>query len=134
MRVLLDTSVAIWSICDTQRIPDLVLEYISDEKNEIFVSIASVWEVAIKNISKPNKIPIKVKEFISYCNLLNFNFLPIKLNHIISLNNLKYKNNEFVHKDPFDNIIVAQSIVEELKLYTSDKVLSNYSYNNITII
>ena len=134
MRILLDTNVAIWSVCDTQKLSDSVLENISDINNDIFVSMASVWEIAIKNISKPHKIPIGEKVFISYCNQLNFEFLPIKLNHIMGLRYLKSKNKDFIHKDPFDNIIVSQSIVEDLELYTSDNVLSNYNHNNITIV
>lgn len=130
MRILLDTNVAIWSVCDTQKLSDSVLENISDINNDIFVSMASVWEIAIKNISKPHKIPIGEKDFISYCNQLNFEFLPIKLNHIMGLRHLKSKNKDFIHKDPFDNIIVSQSIVEDLELYTSDNALLNYNHNN----
>ena len=134
MRILLDTNVAIWSVCDTDKIPDSALELISDVNNDVFISLVSVWEIAIKNISKPNKIPINEKDFIRYCYKLGFQFLPMKLNHIISLRYLKLKKRDFVHKDPFDNIIVAQSISEGIELLTSDKLLSNYDHDNITII
>ena len=130
MRILLDTNVAIWSVCDTEKIPNSVLELISDVNNDVFISFASVWEIAIKNISKPDKIPISEKDFIRYCNKMGFEFLPVKLNHIMKLRYLKPKKSEFIHKDPFDNIIVAQSIAEGFKLFTSDNTLSNYNNNN----
>lgn len=134
MRILLDTNIAIWSICDTQRIPNLILDQISDENNEVFVSIASVWEVAIKNISKPDKIPISETDFIDYCKQVNFEFLPIKISHITNLRYLKAKSEEFVHKDPFDNIIVSQSVVEGMTLLTSDDLLSKYNYDKIVVV
>ena len=134
MRILLDTSIAIWSICDTQKLPNKYIEQIGDENNEIFVSIASVWEIAIKNIAKPDKIPINENDFIKYCNQLNFDFLPIKINHIVNLKQLKFKTNGYIHKDPFDNIIVTQCMVEKTTLFTSDRKLSNYNYKKIVVI
>ena len=133
MRILLDTNIAIWSVCDTQKISNKIFKYISDENNEVYVSLASVWEIAIKSMLKPDKIPIREKEFIDYCNQLNFVFLSIIPNHIMNLRYLKSKSKDFTHKDPFDNIIVAQSVVEDLKLFTSDRTLLNYNYNNIVI-
>lgn len=133
MRILLDTNIAIWSICDTQRIPNLILDQISDENNEVFISIASVWEVAIKNISKPDKIPISETDFINYCKQVNFDFLPIEISHITNLRHLKAKYEEFVHKDPFDNLIVSQSVVEGMTLFTSDDLLSKYNYDKIVV-
>lgn len=134
MRILLDTNIAIWSVCDTQRIPNLILDQISDENNEVFISTASVWEVAIKNISKPDKIPISETDFIKYCKQVNFDFLPIEISHITNLRYLKVKNEEFVHKDPFDNIIVSQSVVEDMTLFTSDDLLSKYNYDKIVVV
>ena len=134
MRILLDTNIAIWSVCDTQRIPNLILDQISDENNEVFISTASVWEVAIKNISKPDKIPISETDFINYCKQVNFDFLPIEIRHITNLRYLKVKNEEFVHKDPFDNIIVSQSVVEDMTLFTSDDLLSKYNYDKIVVV
>ncbi len=134
MKILLDTNIAIWSVCNTEKIPEIILEQISDENNEIFVSTASIWEIAIKSISKPDKIPINEIDFIDYCHQISFDFLPIKISHITNIRNLKTKSEEFIHKDPFDNIIVVQSVVENMKLFTSDNVLSNYKYNNIVIV
>ena len=56
------------------------------------------------------------------------------MSHITNLRNLKTKTKEFFHKDPFDNLIVAQSVVENMKLFTSDSALANYNYNNIVIV
>ena len=134
MRMLLDTNVAIWSVCDTEKIPSAVLEQISDRGNEVFISIASIWEIAIKNIAKPDKIPINEIKFIEYCRQVGFEFLPIKTKHIMKLRHLKTKQDGFIHRDPFDNIIVAQSVDEDMNLFTSDKALINYNYDNIVLI
>lgn len=134
MRILLDTNIAIWSVCDTQRIPNLILDQIGDENNEVFISTASAWEVAIKNISKPDKIPIGEIDFINYCKQVNFDFLPIKISHITNLRYLKARCEAFVHKDPFDNIIVSQSVVEGMTLFTSDDLLSKYNYDKIVVV
>ena len=134
MRILLDTNIAIWSVCDIEKIPSAVFEQISDRSNEIFISLASIWEIAIKNIAKPKKIPIDEKKFIEYCQQVSFEFLPIKMKHITKLRYLNTKQEGFIHRDPFDNIIVAQSVDEGIKLFTSDKALINYNYDNIVLI
>lgn len=134
MKILLDTNVAIWSVCNTEKIPKTIIEKISDENNEIFVSTASIWEITIKSISKPDKIPINEIDFIDYCRQISFDFLPIKMSHITNLRNLKTKSKEFVHKDPFDNIIVSQSVAEGMTLFTSDDLLSKYNYDKIVVV
>ena len=88
-----------------------ILEFFADKlkdlNNSIFVSVASVWEVAIKNIKNDKLMPISEKEFINFCKKMEFEFMPIKLAHIMNIRTLKLKDENITHKDPFDKIIIA---------------------------
>lgn len=95
-----------------------VAETLKDPRNRIFVSVATAWEISIKQ--KKGTLPLKTtleKCFIKS----NFEVLEIKLPHILHLENLP-----FYHNDPFDRILVAQSIVEKLILITVDEKIKKY--------
>jgi len=90
--------------------------------NNIYVSIASLWEIAIKlNIGKLFLTkPLDV--FIQELELYNFQILPIKTNHLI-----KYSKLQIIHRDPFDRILISQALYEELPIISKDKVFDSYS-------
>ena len=64
MRILLDTHIALWAIADTAKLPDEVIKILEKESNEVFYSVASVWEVAIKHKIKPENMPVSEEEFV----------------------------------------------------------------------
>ncbi len=134
MKMMLDTHIALWAMADTEKLPQTFLDKLKDLNNSIFVSVASVWEVAIKNIKNDKLMPISEKEFINFCKEMEFEFMPIKLAHIMNIRNLKLKDENITHKDPFDKIIIAQSEYENVEFYTRDKTLKDYAYENINII
>lgn len=134
MRILLDTNIAIYSIIQSRRLSDELIDQLKNINNEVFVSIASIWEVAIKSKKNPNSIPIDEIKFAESCLKSDYAFLPISPKHIFEIRNLKTIDNNIIHKDPFDNIIVAQSIYEDLTLYTSDNMLKNYNVNKNIVI
>lgn len=116
MSYLLDTHTFIWFINGDSSLPEKVINEIKNLNNQCFISIASIWEIAIK--SKLNKLSI-LSEFDKIVEFLDQNqieILPISFNHILSLNQL-----EFYHRDPFDRILIAQAITEELILLSKDK-------------
>lgn len=80
---------------------------IRSEDNEIYYSIASVWETAIKRAIRPDSMPISEKEFSGYCREAGYQLLPITEEHIFMLKTLKRPKHAPVHKDPFDRIMVA---------------------------
>lgn len=67
MRILLDTHIALWAIADTAKLSVEAIKLLESENNDIFYSIASVWEVAIKHKLKPESMPISEEEFVELC-------------------------------------------------------------------
>lgn len=67
MRVLLDTHIALWAVADTKKLSGEVIKLLESEQNEVFYSVASVWEIAIKYKLKPEQMPVSEKEFVDLC-------------------------------------------------------------------
>ena len=134
MKILIDTHLAIWTMVTPNKLPKNFIEKLKDLNNMVYVSIVSVWEVAIKNIKNKKAMPMTEKEFVDFCRGMEFEIMPLKLAHIMNLRNLKVKDENITHKDPFDKIIIAQSAYENIEFYTRDEVLKNYTYENINII
>jgi len=123
MKYLLDTHAFLWFVLDDKRISTNAKLIIKDSKNEIFFSAASAWEMAIK--IKLNRLKIKgnlesfIVEQLSANNILP---LSITISHSLYTERLPQ-----FHKDPFDRIIIAQSIVENLQLISTDKDIRKYN-------
>ena len=115
---LLDTHIFLWSLDETKRLTEEVAKILKDPRNRIFVSVATAWEISIKQ--KKGKLPLKTT--LEECfRKSNFEILEIKLPHILQLENLP-----FYHKDPFDRMLVAQAIVEKLMIITEDGKINKY--------
>ena len=130
MNILLDTHIALWAMVKPKKLSQKALELLCDNSNDFYVSIASVWEVAIKHIKHPEDIPMSEFEYVNFCELSGFNFLPLKVEHILTLNTVRNpenvsKNKE--HKDPFDRIMIAQAKSEGFYLLTDDEKVSTYN-------
>lgn len=118
MRYLLDTHILLWWLGDEQKLTNYIKEIISNPDNQIFISVASGWEIVIKQRS--GKLPLKttVQECFTKA---NFEILNINLNHILFLDKLP-----LYHHDPFDRILIAQAQVENLTFITSDEKIKKY--------
>lgn len=134
MNILIDTNIAIFAMSDNNKLNNNFIKILESLDNRIFVSMASVWEVAIKSIKHPDKIPVNETQFIKCCEEMEFEILPIKVSHLINLRNLKLKDDNIIHNDPFDRLLLSQSVCENLTLYTKDTALLNYDVENIKII
>jgi PIN domain nuclease of toxin-antitoxin system len=122
MNLLIDTHVAIWSISDSDRLPPHIAVLIADRANTVFVSAASLFEIAIKRrlgrkTAPPFSASFAKKEFDE----LGFVLLPISAEHVLAVESL-----DFDHADPFDRLILAQALSEPLILVTKDRQLSAY--------
>ncbi len=129
MRLLLDAHVLLWFAFNPGRIPGSVRASIENEVNTLLVSIATVWELAIK--ARTGKLPqldgTDFREFIeSYERRLGFNLLPIGREHAFATLTLPQ-----LHKDPFDRILVAQSQVEGIPIVTAGRLIRRYPIETI---
>ena len=121
MNVLLDTHTLLWFISGDERTSQNARNIIESDSTKLFVSIASLWEIAIKiNIGKLDlHIPFKKlqKEVLNN----NFTILPIEFTHTVQLSKL-----ESIHRDPFDRILISQALVENFTIISKDTTFSAY--------
>lgn len=115
--LLLDTHVALWWFTADPRLPEAERDLIGCSR--CHVSLASLWEVAIKH--RINKLPVSPKDFIGAIEAAAMRLLPIQPAHIVATSELP-----LLHGDPFDRLLVAQSQTESLALLTADARLAAY--------
>lgn len=118
MRYLLDTHMFLWSIEGDPKLKLNTKNIVRDKSNTVFLSIVSLWEIAIKIMLKKLQLDIPVTEIFKN---LEFEILPIKLDHILFLLKLPP-----FHKDPFDRMLVAQAKWEKLTLLSDDPQIKQY--------
>jgi PIN domain nuclease of toxin-antitoxin system len=121
MRLLLDTQIALWWLTYSKRIVPSVREWVEQAEDGVFVSRASLWELAIK-ISL-GKLRLDLPKFIRQAERDGFLWLSIDTRHLPAVAELPTFND---HKDPFDRLLVAQSMTEPLILLTADGKMSRY--------
>jgi len=126
MNILVDTHIALWALYDSNRLTPTAVQYLTDNENTIYCSLASVWEVEIKN--SIGKLDVISTEFIKDAEDLGFRILPISRSHIFGLSKIERKAN---HKDPFDRLLLSQAIVEQYKFLTMDEKIRQYSLDCI---
>ena len=119
MRILIDTQIFIWSVMDSERLTGDARRIMLGAET-IFVSAASIWEIAIK--SKIGKLEGNPTEFVSAISKSGFNDLPILASHAAEVYKLPLH-----HRDPFDRMLIAQAVSEKIRILTSDRKLSQYS-------
>ncbi|WP_069790385.1 type II toxin-antitoxin system VapC family toxin [Cyanobacterium sp. IPPAS B-1200] len=112
MRFLLDTHILLWWLGNDNRLPPKIRSVISNPENIIFISSATVWEMSIKKslgkLSVPNNLLEKLNDN-------NFTVLNITAEHGLSVTELPLH-----HKDPFDRMLIAQALIEQLTIITID--------------
>ena len=121
MKLLLDTHVLLWSAELSPRLSGTAAALIKDPANELFFSPASIWETVIK--SALNRPDFSVNPFVLRTHLLEngYNELSISSEHTLFTGTLPW-----IHRDPFDRILIAQAAVEGLTLLTSDPRVASY--------
>ena len=132
MIYLIDTHAFIWSISDIKKLSNRVLEIITNIDNDIFVSVVSFWEIALKtSIKKYSFEGIIINDLPEYARKMNFNILEMRAREACSFANLPLKDN---HKDPFDRMIIWQSITEDMSLISKDKMFVQYKEDGLKLI
>ena len=118
MKVLLDTHVVLWWYFDSSRLTEEHRRLIADENNQVFISAAAIWEIEVKRRNGKLKCPVDMMERIRAD---GFSFLPIRAEHLVPLRTIPP-----IHNDPFDRIMVCQSLVEEIPLISYDSCVNAY--------
>jgi PIN domain nuclease of toxin-antitoxin system len=127
MRVLIDTHIFIWYIQNSERLPISIATYINDGRNDILLSIASVWEMAIKQSTGKLNLGLPYASFIEEQMRLNsMELLPLSLNHLEVVTTMP-----FHHRDPFDRILIAQAMLEDIVIISADSIFSSYPVQRI---
>jgi PIN domain nuclease of toxin-antitoxin system len=121
MKLLLDTHLLIWASDSADRLPKDAHALMADTDNELVFSVASIWEVAIKRgLNRPD---FQVDARALRRGLIDNGYteLPILSEHAVAIDSLPW-----IHKDPFDRLLIAQAFVEEIALLTNDATIARY--------
>jgi len=121
MKYLIDTHIFIWFVENLPNLSQSIKNLIEDENNEIFISIASLWEISIKTSINKLQLNRKYEEILDVLKDNSIEILPINFSHTVENNKLP-----FHHRDPFDRIIVSQAIVENLDFISADEIFDDY--------
>jgi len=127
-RLLLDTHLVLWWLNDDPQLPAVVVERVRSVDAEVFVSQASLWEMAIK--VSIGRLQVDLAELERLIPLQGFRWLPIRNAHLLAVGNLESGGD---HRDPFDRLLVCQSRTEPMLLLTADRQLQRYG-NTVNVI
>jgi PIN domain nuclease of toxin-antitoxin system len=118
LRLLLDTHTVVWAVTEPERVAPEALGLIESSENEVFVSVVSPWELAIKLSRRRIELP---EVFYETLRDDQFSLLPVTIHHTEAIVSLPHH-----HRDPFDRMLIAQAQVEGLTLVTSDRDMRRY--------
>lgn len=121
MKILLDTRIALWAITDSPRLADSAKVQILNAQNSIWVSTASVWEIAIKHSLGRREMPLNTHQALDYFRSTGYQILPIYPEHTLAISDLPNH-----HQDPFDRLLIAQAMTEPMRLMTHDSQIAKY--------
>ncbi|MHA4738664.1 type II toxin-antitoxin system VapC family toxin [Dyadobacter sp. MSC1_007] len=121
MKYLIDTHTFIWFNEGNTQLSKVARQLIENPNNEIYISIASLWEISIKVALKKLEIAGSYESVLDDVTNAHIKILPIEFNHTVGVNKLP-----LVHKDPFDRMIVSQALYEQLDLLSGDDNLDPY--------
>lgn len=127
MRLLLDTHVFLWWVQDARELSRNARAAIADSRNEGLLSLASCWEIAIKLSIGKLRLPAAIERFIPEQLAINgFQQLDIGFRHVARVAGLA-----FHHRDPFDRLVVAQALEEDLTVVSADPVFRKYGVRRL---
>lgn len=122
MKPLLDTHTFIWWDRNPEKLTPAVLDGLQSPDNQVFLSLVSIWEIQIK--TQLGKLTLRghLADIMQQQQIENgLRLLPIEVTHILALDHLPQH-----HRDPFDRLLIAQSLVERATLVSRDPIFQNY--------
>ena len=127
MKILIDTHALLWLITGDKQLSAKSSQIFSDTDNELFFSMASFWEICIKvsigKLQLSDNWDTLIKDELTYNSI---KLLPISEPHCLQV--IQFP---FYHRDPFDRLIIAQAVVEEMQIMTADNIFSQYEVKTI---
>ena len=118
MRLIADSHTLLWHVLDDPRLTTAPSARIEADDAEVLVSLASIWEIAIKKalgkLETPDDLPDRIQQ-------LGFELLPVEVEHAWAVRDLPHH-----HGDPFDRLLIAQAQVERLPILSSDSAFADY--------
>ncbi|CCQ49418.1 type II toxin-antitoxin system VapC family toxin [Crocosphaera watsonii] len=127
MKYLLDTHSLIWFFAGHPNLSNKVREIMEDDNHQKLISLVSVWEMGIKQSKGKFNLFLPLEDYINNkIKLEDFDLLPIKLNHVSLITSLP-----FHHNDPFDRLLIAQSIIENIPILSKDIAFDAYDVNRL---
>ncbi len=121
-RFLVDTQLLLWNVYGSRKLPARVTRLFQDGRHQFFYSAASIWEIAIKAARGREDFVADTAAIRDTLEANGFHELQVAAEHAVAVSSLPP-----IHADPFDRMLVAQSIVEPMALITSDERLAAYA-------
>jgi PIN domain nuclease of toxin-antitoxin system len=122
MKLLLDTHTALWWVNEHEKLTPGVKSLLLDETNELYISVASAWEIAIKSsLGKLTELNGGVKTFFTLMESIPITLVTVTPRHIETVEKLP-----FIHRDPFDRILIATAITDGMTILTADENIHKY--------
>jgi len=122
LNLLLDTHVALWAITDNPNLSAQARDLILAPRSAVWVSAVSVWEITIKHGLGRGDMPVSGQNALRYFRQAGYRFLVIEPEHAAAVETLPDH-----HQDPFDRLLVAQALMEPMRLLTHDATVARYS-------
>ncbi len=119
MRILLDTNALIWWLEDEPMLGPKARDLLANPAHTVLATVVSIWEITLK--WRIGKYPKPGSAFVTFLENQDFALLGISAGHLKAFEHL-----EMYHKDPFDHLIIAQAIVEDATIITSDQIFTEY--------
>ena len=117
-KYLLDTHILLWWVSDADKLSKEVFDIISDTRNQIYISSATIWEIAIKEGLGKLKVDANLETIIE-----ENGFMELRISALCANNTKKLPS---IHKDPFDRMLISQAIEKKLTLITKDRYIIQY--------
>lgn len=134
MKILLDTHLLLWLFFEDHLLSEEAKREILNRDNEIYYSVVSLWEVAIKHAAHPEKMFLSGRKFASLCHDSGFDMIPLNDRHVFTLETVRRADGAPPHKDPFDRMLIAQAKAEGMRLLTHDRMLPYYNENCVYLV
>ena len=126
MKYLLDTHALIWFLEGDQRLSTSAQGIICNDDADVYMSIVSLWEMAIKISLGKLELSQSLDQIIDKLPQQNITFLPIQPAHVLAVSSLPFE-----HRDPFDRLLIGQALVENMKFISNEALFLRYSVDRV---